>query len=87
MLRGGGEKKKALCFEIVYCPYNESGWEGLHVSKAYSDASTDFEILRATVLSLRTELLGICVQEKGTTKEANWWGSGKGCALRGRLLG
>lgn len=32
-------KKKAHYFETVYCPYAESVWEGLRVSKAYSDAS------------------------------------------------
>lgn len=28
-------EKKALYFEILYCPYVESGWKELHVSKGY----------------------------------------------------
>lgn len=40
------KKEKALYFEMVYCPYVESGWEGLRVSKAYSDASRDTSTLK-----------------------------------------
>ena len=32
---------------MVYCPYAESGWEELHVSKAYSDAGGDISRLKS----------------------------------------
>lgn len=47
-LKGAERKreKKAHYFETVYCLYAESIWEGLRVSKAYSDASRDISPLK-----------------------------------------
>lgn len=49
-LKGAERRRKknqtTFYFEIVYCPYVESVWEGLRVSKAYSDASRDTSPLK-----------------------------------------
>lgn len=79
VLRGGGGEKKALYFEILYCPYVESGWKELHVSKGYWAASRDTSSSDKGHLCTRKR-----VTQKGKLVRRAVWAMnwGKGCLGR-----